>query len=84
MYNDPTGVHYGKKVAVVRSRTKTKNLYIIFIAGSSVVATVFACTCILPISYSKGNRTIESRHDMTLIKLDGWEQWLKGQKKQGR
>ena len=30
------------------SRAETKNLYIAFIAGSSVVATVFACTSILP------------------------------------
>ena len=71
MHIDSTGVQHGQKVAVIFSRTKTKNLYIIFIAGSSVIATVFACTYILPISYSKEDGTIESRHDVTLIKSDG-------------
>jgi len=46
MHVDPTGVHYRQKVAIVCIRTETKNLYIIFIADSSMLATVFACTCI--------------------------------------
>ena len=68
MHIDSTGVRHGKKVAFVFIRTKTKNLYIIFIANSSILATVFACTFTLLKSYGKDNRAIESRHDITLIK----------------
>ena len=71
MHIDSTGVRHGKKVAFVFIRTETKNLYMIFIADSSMLATVFVCTCTLLKSYSKDNRAIESWHDLTLIESEG-------------
>ena len=59
----------GKKWPLYAVEQKLRN--IIFIAGSSMMATVFACTCTLLKSYSKDDKTIESRHDVTLIKSDG-------------
>ena len=59
----------GKKWPLYAVEQKLRN--IIFIAGSSMMATVFACTCTLLKSYSKDDRVIESRHDMTLVKSEG-------------
>jgi len=59
----------GKKWLLHAVEQKLRN--IIFIAGSSMIATVFACTCTLPKSYSKDDRAIESWHDVTLIKSEG-------------
>ena len=37
-----------KKIAIVCNGAESKNLYPTFTTGSSVVATVFACTSMLP------------------------------------
>ena len=56
----------GEKWPLYAVEQKLRN--IIFITGSSMIATVFAYTCTLPKPYSKDDRSIESRHDITLIK----------------